>query len=286
MPETMTVSRIIPARAERIYSAWLDVAEHAKMTGAPATSGPDGTFTAGAGYIKGRTLESTPSSRIVQSWRTTEFPEGAPDSTLVVTLEDLGDEGTKVTLSQSGMPEGQGESYADGWDKFYFEPMAKYFSSTGSRLKDVGAAIEDAVEKTGEAMGQALEGAKEELAETATQAKQAVKSAQAQAKKAVKAVKKVQKQAVAKAKAVGKKVGKFLDAKKRAVEKKAAPLMKPAAKKAAASKSTAKKPVTKAKPASKKPAPKKQPSAKAPAAKKPVAKPAARPAPKVAARRR
>ena len=227
MPETISVSRVIPARAERIFTAWLDADEHAKMTGSGATAASDGTFTAWDGYIKGRTIESSSPSRIVQRWRTTEFPEGADDSTLTVTLEDLGAEGTKVTLAQEGMPEGQSDSYADGWDKFYFDPMMKYFSSAGSRLKDVGAAIEQAVEKTGEAVGQAIQEATGELSETAKQAADAVKNAGVQAKKAVKAVKKVQKSAVAKAKAVGQKVGTFLGVKQKA------PASKPVAKKAA-----------------------------------------------------
>jgi uncharacterized protein YndB with AHSA1/START domain len=268
MPETITVSRVIPARAERIFSAWLDADEHAKMTGSGATSGPNGTFTAGDGYIKGRTLESTPNSRIVQSWRTTEFPEGAPDATLTVTLEDLGESGTRVTLTQTGMPDGQAEAYADGWEKFYLDPMTKYFSSAGARLKEVGAAIEEAVEKTGEAVEHAIEEAKEELGETAKQAQKAMKSAKAQAKKAVKAVKKVQKRAVAKAKAVGQKVGKFLGAKKK----------KPAAKKAAPKRTAARKAPAK------KAAAKKLPAKKLPA-KKPAKKVAAKKA-KAGPRRR
>ena len=75
----------------------------------------------------GKTLELTPDQRIVQTWRTTEFPDEAPDSHLEVLLEELA-EGTKVTLSHSDMPEDQVDSYRQGWEDFYFKPMKEYFN--------------------------------------------------------------------------------------------------------------------------------------------------------------
>jgi activator of HSP90 ATPase len=36
--------------------------------------------------------------------------------------------GTKVTLIHTKIPDGQGESYKQGWDDFYFTPMRAYFS--------------------------------------------------------------------------------------------------------------------------------------------------------------
>jgi activator of HSP90 ATPase len=36
--------------------------------------------------------------------------------------------GTKITLTHTNLPEGQGESYKQGWDDFYFTPMRAYFS--------------------------------------------------------------------------------------------------------------------------------------------------------------
>jgi uncharacterized protein YndB with AHSA1/START domain len=251
MPDTITVSRVIPARAERIFTAWLDAAEHARMTGSPASAGPDGQFTAWEGSISGRTVGSTPFTRIVQSWRSKEFPEGAPDSTLTVTLEEQAS-GTLVTLHHSNIPEGQGDEFADGWGEWYFDPMTTYFGSTGSRLKDVGEALEDAVEKTGEAVEQALEEAGEQLQATAQEVKKAVTkagaSARKQAVKAVKAVKKVQKQASQRAGKVGKRVQTLLRRTKKAA---------PAKKKKAAS---GKKKAVARKPAPRKAAPKKKPA--------------------------
>jgi uncharacterized protein YndB with AHSA1/START domain len=198
MSENITVSRIIPARAPRLFDAWLSAEEHGRMVGAGATVEPDGHFTAWDGYIQGRTLEQQAPSKIVQSWRTTEFPEEAPDSIVTISFEpDEG--GTKVTIEHENIPEGQGQSYATGWNEHYFEPMTHYFSSAEGRVRGVG-----------EALGHALGEAEAQVGAVAQDAIQAVATARKKARKralqTIKAVKKVRKQAVARAKAVGKKV--------------------------------------------------------------------------------
>jgi uncharacterized protein YndB with AHSA1/START domain len=239
MSQTITVARVIPTRAERIFNAWLDPAEHAKMTGASAQGGENGAFTVWDGYITGRTLSSEPHSHIVQSWRTNEFPEGADDSTLTVSLEEV-EGGTKVTLHQEHVPAGQRDSYEKGWDDNYFTPMAKHFTTAGSRLKEVGEVLSDAVEKTEAAVEHAIDDVEKSV-------NKATGKARKQAAKAVKAVKKVQKKAVARAKAVGKSVQKLLAKKKPKKAGKKAPAVK---KKVVAAK--AKKAAPKKKPAAKK----------------------------------
>ncbi|GMU62803.1 MAG: hypothetical protein AMXMBFR34_45660 [Myxococcaceae bacterium] len=234
MSENITVSRVIPARPERIFNAWLDPDEHGKMTGSLATFEPDGRFTAWDGYIEGRTLQTEEPRKIVQSWRTTEFPEGAPDSRLTVILEPA-EGGTKVILTHENIPNGQGQSYESGWADHYFDPMGRYFASAGSRVREVGEVLEHA-----------LESAEERVEAVAGDAMKAVESArqraQQQAVKAVKAVKKVQKQAASRAKALGKKVQALVKRKKKPAPKKA----KAKAKKAAPKKSAARKPARKA----------------------------------------
>src|SRR5512143_1622161 len=108
MPESFELSIVLPATAEQIYSAWLTSEGHSEMTGSAARvdGKVGGKFSAWDGYISGRTLELEPSRRILQAWRTTEFPEGAPDSRLEVLL--LPAEGrTKLTLIHTDIPEGQ-----------------------------------------------------------------------------------------------------------------------------------------------------------------------------------
>jgi len=119
---------MIPAKASDIYEAWLNSEGHTAITGSPAyvDGKAGGKFTAWDGYIFGTTLELTPNQRIIQSWRTSEFPDDAPDSRVEVLFEEVPG-GTKITLTHSDMPEDQVESYKQGWDDFYFKPMKQYF---------------------------------------------------------------------------------------------------------------------------------------------------------------
>ena len=123
-----TISAVIPANASEIYRAWLTSNGHSAITGSPAKASGKvgGKFTAWDGYISGKTLELTPNQRIVQAWRTSEFPDDAPDSRLEIELVEVKG-GTKVTLTHSDMPKDQVESYRQGWKDFYFNPMKEYF---------------------------------------------------------------------------------------------------------------------------------------------------------------
>jgi activator of HSP90 ATPase len=127
-PDSIRASIVLPASKERLYQAFLDAKEHSAFTGSPATgSGKTGTkFTAWDGYISGKHLELHPSERIVQSWRTTDFPEGAPDSRLEISFAPATG-GTRVTITHDGLPPGDGERYLRGWKRFYFDPMRDHF---------------------------------------------------------------------------------------------------------------------------------------------------------------
>ena len=98
------------------------------MTGSSAkvNGRTGGKFTAWDGYIFGTTLELTLDQRIVQAWRTSEFPDDAPDSYVEIFLEEVKG-GTKITLIHTNMPVDQVDSYRQGWEDFYFKPMREYF---------------------------------------------------------------------------------------------------------------------------------------------------------------
>ena len=128
--EKITVSGIIPSSPEKIYNAWLSSAGHSAFTGSPAkiNAKEGGVFTAWDGYITGSNLELKPFGRIVQSWRTTEFPPGSEDSRLEILIVETGG-GAKITLKHSNIPDGQGEEYRQGWIDYYLEPLKEYFKS-------------------------------------------------------------------------------------------------------------------------------------------------------------
>jgi activator of HSP90 ATPase len=139
MADCFEVTAHLPAKPDEVYRAWLDGDEHSAFTGGKAEVEPrvGGRFTAWDGYIEGRTLELEPPSgvpatagarlRILQAWRTTEFPEGSPDSRLEVLLEKSRG-GTRITLRHSDIPAGQGAEYQQGWEEHYFTPMKRYFA--------------------------------------------------------------------------------------------------------------------------------------------------------------
>ena len=117
---------------QSIYEAYLDSEEHAAFTGSSASveGRVGGEMTAWDGYISGVIVELEPYDRIVQTWRTTEFPEGSIDSRLEILLAAI-DGGTSVTLMHSDIPDGQGEMYEEGWEDYYFKPMRTYFEGAG-----------------------------------------------------------------------------------------------------------------------------------------------------------
>lgn len=222
MAENISLSDIIPASPERVYTAWLDAKQHGAMTGSNATDEGDGRFTAWDGYISGRTVSHVPHSKIIQAWRTTEFPSDHPDSMLTLQFE-AAEGGTKVSVTQENLPDGQGYSYLKGWDEFYFSPMKKHFFNQQPGL--VGEHGGSPMDKVKETVEDALEDAKQ-IGEATVKA---VKKAQ---KEAAKTIKKVSAQ-------VGKRARAFVASAKKAA-KKVAPKKKKAAAKSVKKKAAAK----------------------------------------------
>ena len=128
MRNDFTLIVTVHAKAETIYKAWLSTEGHSAITGSPAKvdGTVDGDFAAWDGYIQGMFLELEPNRRILQAWRTAEFPSETEDSLVEILLEEeLGK--TKLTLKHWNIPDGQAESYKTGWEDFYFKPMKVYF---------------------------------------------------------------------------------------------------------------------------------------------------------------
>ena len=133
MKTSFTLSVTFPAPPAVVFRAWMSSTEHGAMTGSPAKIDArlGGKFTAWDGYISGKTLELAAGRRVVQAWRTTEFPTEAPDSRLEVRFDPSGT-GTKLLLTHSNIPPDQVESYRSGWEESYFGPMREYFSGRAS----------------------------------------------------------------------------------------------------------------------------------------------------------
>jgi activator of HSP90 ATPase len=128
MTEVLSVFDIFPVSPKRIYEAWMSSTEHSAFTNSEAKIDPvvGGDFSAWDGYITGKTISLEPYDRIVQSWRTTDFPEDAPDSMLEILIQPV-EVGCQVILNRTGLPDGSGDEYEQGWEDYYFAPMQGYF---------------------------------------------------------------------------------------------------------------------------------------------------------------
>jgi uncharacterized protein YndB with AHSA1/START domain len=126
---TIKQTVLIEATPLEVYEAYVDPKKHAAFTGQSATGTPKvgGVFTAGDGYISGKYLALEKGKRILHEWTTSEWPVGYPPSVIELTLKAKGNK-TELTMVHSKVPEEQVDYYAEGWKKFYWKPMQKYFA--------------------------------------------------------------------------------------------------------------------------------------------------------------
>ncbi len=126
--ESLKMKIVLPVKADELYKAWLNSKEHTLFTGAEAKASEkvNGKFSAWDGYISGKNLELVPGKKIVQSWRTSEFADHAPDSTLEINFEEKAGK-TTLQLYHHGLQKGDAKKYTDGWKQFYFDPMKEHF---------------------------------------------------------------------------------------------------------------------------------------------------------------
>ena len=118
-----------------IYDALINAKKHSAFTGAKATcvARVGGKFTAWDGYITGANLELERGRRIVQEWKTTEWPAASPPSRLVWTFAAKRG-GAEVTMVHSKVPASQAESYRQGWIDYYWTPLQEYFGIRAARV--------------------------------------------------------------------------------------------------------------------------------------------------------
>ena len=120
---TITQKVIIPASPEEVYDTFIDPKKHTAFTGAEAICDPriGGEFTAWDGYITGKNLELLPDKKIVQSWRYSDWPEGHYSKATFSFKAVAGE--TRLTFTQTGVPEELRDDIAQGWRDYYWAPM-------------------------------------------------------------------------------------------------------------------------------------------------------------------
>ena len=113
---------------EDVYRALLSSKEHTEFTGSKAkcSARVGGSFTAWDKYVSGENIELVAGKKIVQEWKTSEWPEGYEPSILKISLKKK-DGGTQLSMIQSRVPASQVDQYDKGWYESYWEPLKRYF---------------------------------------------------------------------------------------------------------------------------------------------------------------
>jgi activator of HSP90 ATPase len=125
---TIVQEQIFDAAPMDVYESLVDPSRHAAFTASTATGEPveGGAFTAWDGYIAGRHERLVPGARIVQRWRTTDFPDAHPDSRLELELRPEAEGKTRLRMTHSGVPKSQAKNYEKGWVDRYWMPLRVY----------------------------------------------------------------------------------------------------------------------------------------------------------------
>jgi uncharacterized protein YndB with AHSA1/START domain len=125
---TIVQEELFDAAPMDVYEAIVDPSKHAAFTNSVATGEPveGGTFTAWDGYIEGRHERLVPGARIVQVWRTSDFPDEHPASRLELELRPEPEGKTRLRMTHSGVPRSQAKGYEQGWVDHYWNPLREY----------------------------------------------------------------------------------------------------------------------------------------------------------------
>jgi len=119
------VVRLADISPHDAYEMLMDSDKHAEITGQDAKIGREVNteFSAYDGHILGINVELQKDRRIVQKWRMKDWPENHHSMVTIVFRKVAN--GTKVTLTQAGVP---GDKYAfiwEGWYNFYWNKMGR-----------------------------------------------------------------------------------------------------------------------------------------------------------------
>lgn len=137
--KTKTIEQTVTfdASPRDVYRAYVDAKQHATFTGEKASlqAKPGGKMSAWDGYVSGEMLVLRPSQRIVQTWKSMNWPKGAAESILDIRLLPKGEK-TELTMVHSGIPAtpaSLAKGFTTGWYRSYWQPMRAYFKKRARR---------------------------------------------------------------------------------------------------------------------------------------------------------
>ncbi len=128
MRNTIFKTVVLPAPAETLYDMYMDSEIHGAFTGAPANISEvaGSPFEAFGGLLLGTMLQVVKPRLIVQSWRSVNFAEEDPDSTLIISFTPEVDGEGRIDLVHLDVPEDDYQGVSGGWESRYFTPWLSY----------------------------------------------------------------------------------------------------------------------------------------------------------------
>jgi len=127
MVKGKTIKQVVVFRtaAHEIYEALMDENKHAQFTGDKAVISREvgGKFSVFDGYGEGANLELIADRKIVQTWRAYDWPKGYYSRVAILLKES--DKGTRLTFTQTGVPEEHYNDIYQGWRDYYWIPLKK-----------------------------------------------------------------------------------------------------------------------------------------------------------------
>ena len=108
---------------------YLDPSFHQGITGAPVVIGDErgAPFEAFNGSLTGTTIEVVRPTLVVQSWRSENFKDTDPDSTLILSFTPEGNKG-RIDLIHLDVPDQDYDGVTRGWEQYYWEPWRMHLS--------------------------------------------------------------------------------------------------------------------------------------------------------------
>lgn len=123
--ETKTIRQSVTFKASphEVYESLMDSKRHGKFTGSKVkiSRKAGSRFSVYDGDIEGVTLELIPDQKIVQSWRYSNWPKGHY-SKATFSFKEISS-GTRLTFTQTGVPEEFYNDISQGWRDYYWGPI-------------------------------------------------------------------------------------------------------------------------------------------------------------------
>lgn len=121
--KTIRQSVTFKTSPHKVYEALMDSKKHAEFTGSQVSMSRKvcGKFSVYDGDIEGVNLELVPDQKIVQSWRYSNWPEDYYSKATFSLQKILS--GTRLTFTQTGVPEEFYDDIRQGWHDYYWTPM-------------------------------------------------------------------------------------------------------------------------------------------------------------------